>query len=79
MDSSLYYYSEGLRIREELNLQSNLVYSYSGLSGWNAKNNNSKEAVKWGEKALELSNSFKSLVYVIPAAEALYEAYQLDG
>lgn len=79
MDSSFYYYSEGMRLREELNLQSDLIYSYSGLCSWYTKQKNSAKAVLWGEKALVLSNDFKSYVHTVPAAQSLYEAYQLAG
>ena len=79
MDTSFYYYSKGMQLREELNLQSDLIYSYSGLCSWYTKQKNNTKAVQWGEKALELSKSFKSYVHTVPAAQSLYKAYQASG
>lgn len=79
MDSSFFYYNKGMALREKLNYESDLVYSYAGLASWYTKKKEKQKSIEWGEKALNLAQSFKTYVHILPAASSLYEAYMLSG
>ncbi|MFK8046370.1 MAG: tetratricopeptide repeat protein [Crocinitomicaceae bacterium] len=79
LDSSLYYLSRSMKIREELNLNNDLVMSYAELGNWYAAKGNSRKAIQWSEKAYNLAQEYESIVLLEPAAEALYQAYILNA